>query len=312
MVIWVALGLAVLAACLIGPLPSVLARAQWPERAPRAAVVLWQVVGLTAALSAVGAGLGIAVAPLATTVTHGMHRLLSQLFTGQLPAEFAWYQYLALLWAVGFTAFLVWRCGRAVLSTLRKRREHRDVVDMVAEAAPELGADVDLIQHDAPAAYCIPGRLTRIVVSTGALRILGSSETDAVLAHERAHARSRHDLAVLPFTALAYAMPWLASTRRARDAVSLLVEMLADDSARRRYGSHVLARALTRFAEHTKTVPPGALGVGGGTTVIRVRRLLTEAPPIPVWQQGVVYLAASSLLMTPVLVALAPLLPVFS
>lgn len=46
MVAWVTVGLALLAVLLIGPVPKLLARAWWPQRAPRAGVVLWQAIGV--------------------------------------------------------------------------------------------------------------------------------------------------------------------------------------------------------------------------------------------------------------------------
>src|SRR3954469_4149841 len=49
--------LAVLALVLAGPVPSALARARWPARVPRAAIVLWQAVALAAVLAAVGSAL---------------------------------------------------------------------------------------------------------------------------------------------------------------------------------------------------------------------------------------------------------------
>lgn len=306
MVMWVALGLAALAVILVGPVPPWLAGASWPQRAPRAAVVLWQAIGLTAALSAVGAGLGVAVAPLATTVTHGVHTLLAQLLMGEVPTGFHLPQWLALLWAIGFTGFLAWRCSTAIARTLRRRRQHLNIVEVVAERATELGEDVDLIRYDAPTAYCLPGRPSRIVISTGALRILEAREVRAVLAHERAHARARHDLAVLPFAALAYAMPQVAAARHARSAVGLLLEMLADDRARQDHGAKVLTRALARFAANQAPVPPGALAAGGDAVLIRIRRLLAGSPTIPVWRRALVYLVAFLLLLTPALVALSP------
>lgn len=48
--------LLVLALLLTGPVPALLARATWPLRVPRAALVLWQAVALAAVLSALGAG----------------------------------------------------------------------------------------------------------------------------------------------------------------------------------------------------------------------------------------------------------------
>src|SRR3954447_20471546 len=51
---------ALLALLLVGPVPELLARASWPLRAPRAAVVLWQSIAVAAVLSAFSAGLAIA------------------------------------------------------------------------------------------------------------------------------------------------------------------------------------------------------------------------------------------------------------
>src|SRR3954465_6270241 len=56
--------LAVLAILLAWPIPSALARAEWPKRHPRAAIALWQAVGIAGGLSLIGAPLAIGVAPL--------------------------------------------------------------------------------------------------------------------------------------------------------------------------------------------------------------------------------------------------------
>ena len=41
-----ALAFTLLALVLVGPVPALLARASWPMRAPRAAVVLWQSIAV--------------------------------------------------------------------------------------------------------------------------------------------------------------------------------------------------------------------------------------------------------------------------
>lgn len=55
-----ALAFAILALLLTGPVPALLARARWPYRAPRAAMVLWQAIAVAAVLSAFSSGLAIA------------------------------------------------------------------------------------------------------------------------------------------------------------------------------------------------------------------------------------------------------------
>jgi len=54
-----ALAFTILAVLLVGPAPALLARATWPLRAPRAAMVLWQAIALAAVLSAFSAGIAI-------------------------------------------------------------------------------------------------------------------------------------------------------------------------------------------------------------------------------------------------------------
>jgi hypothetical protein len=57
------IGLAILAAVMFGPADVWLERASWPHKAPRAAIALWQAIGVAGALAAVGAGLALAVEP---------------------------------------------------------------------------------------------------------------------------------------------------------------------------------------------------------------------------------------------------------
>ena len=66
---------------------------------------------------------------------------------------------------------------------------------------------------------------------------------------------------LLPFTALCRALPWVGWLRRASETVALLVEMRADDKARRLHAEGPLANALLRFATAgPRVAPTGALG----------------------------------------------------
>lgn len=55
-----ALAFSFVALLLVGPVPDLLARASWPQRAPRAAIVLWQSIAIAAVLSAFSAGIAVA------------------------------------------------------------------------------------------------------------------------------------------------------------------------------------------------------------------------------------------------------------
>jgi len=144
-----------------------------------------------------------------------------------------------------------------------------------------------VVDHPAAAAYCVPGLRSAIVISAGALNLLDTDELAAVLAHERAHLRARHDLVLLPFTALLRAFRWSATARAANAEVALLVEMLADDRARRRRPARELATALLRVgASGGGLAPAGALAATGtaldGELAARVARLLRPPPGLPV------------------------------
>ena len=109
-----------------------------------------------------------------------------------------------------------------------------------------------------PLAYCLPGVRSRVVVSEGTLESLTEAEVAAILSHERAHLRARHDLVLEAFTAAHAAFPRFVRSASALDAVQLLVELLADDAAVRVAGRAPLARALVTCASGRDAV--GCLG----------------------------------------------------
>ena len=179
-----------------------------------------------------------------------------------------------------FVAALFGVVGRQWATTLRKRRRHRQVLSLVAREDAAVPG-VLVLDHPLTVAYCVPGLRSRVVVSSGALAALTPDEVTAVLAHEQTHARERHDLVLLPFVAV-----W----RFAADAVALLVEMRADQSAAPRS----LATALHRF---TAVTPPGALGMADAAVVARLQRLQQE--PLPRTVCWLVVLAGLTLVSTP-------------
>jgi Zn-dependent protease with chaperone function len=226
--------LAVALLVLTAVVPSRLAAAAWPLRAPVLGLVLWQAVGLAAGLVALELAFTLALLPAGDT--HA--RALAALELGALPA---W----ALLSGALGLALLLRLLGVLVVSTtrvLRDRRRHRAMVDLVATRNPLLGR-TSVLDHDVPVAYCLPGLRPRVVLSRGALSVLSEDELRAVLAHENAHVDQRHDLVVLPFVALGATFPRLRGVRTARAAVAQLVEVLADDRAARRHDRAALARA---------------------------------------------------------------------
>jgi Zn-dependent protease with chaperone function len=277
-------------------LARLLARATWTWHAPSVAIVAFQAIGLAVGLSAIGLPLAAGLAPYDRGVLRGLRRFAADLATGTLPPGVG-LAHVALV-AVGFAvaATLVAALTRSLLHALRAQRRHRDLLTLVARDDPAAPGAL-VLDHPCAAAYCLPGLRPRVVVSAGTLRLLDRAELAAVLAHERAHADERHDLVVLPFTALCRALPWARWIRAAQDAVSLLVEMRADDKARRLHQDGPLAAALLRFAAApARVTPAGALGIADRHLDARVQRLQTSRRPSQLW--AVTTLAVAAVLVT--------------
>lgn len=295
--------LALLAAFLVGPVARRLADAAWVRREPRAALVLWQAVGLAAGLAAVGACLAVGVSPLGPTLGAALVTWASRGAAGD-PTGGVDGPHLAVL-AVGL--LLLGRLLGVLLlagcRTARSRRRHREVVDLVGRQSDRV-SDATVLDHPGVAAYCLPGTHSRVVVTSGAVDLLDDEELDAVLAHERAHVAERHDLVVLPFSAWVSAVPWVPGVRTAREAVARLVEMVADDRACIGRDRTVLAAALARVGAHP-AAPAGALALGEAAVLDRVRRLLEPPAPSP-WARRLALAAAAVLVALPWLVAALP------
>jgi hypothetical protein len=251
-----------------------LLRSGWPERSPRAAIVCWQAVGLALGLSAIGLPLALAVGPTAggdgTAVA--LLRLAGDALAGR-PIPLGPPRLVLVAAGLAVAARLLWTTVGCLVRTTRQRRRHRDLLALVARADPAAPGAL-VLDHPGAAAYCLPGVRPRVVVSAGVLDLLDGGQLAAVLSHERAHGRARHDLVLLPFAALCRALPGVRWARTAEEAVALLVEMAADDRARRSHADRVLAAALVRFATApVRMTPPGALAATGQLTA-RVTRLL--------------------------------------
>jgi Zn-dependent protease with chaperone function len=303
-----ALAFTILAVLLVGPAPAVLARATWPLRAPRAAMVLWQAIALAAVLSAFSAGIAIATRVLVpgpdgrptASIIGAVDRLGWPLWISYIAA-FA----LTVLVGVRLMVAVV----RVVIANRRRRAHHRMVVDLVgvghdaALAQPCAGTrDLRILNVPQPLAYCLPGVRSRVVVSEGTLSTLTDAEVAAILTHERAHLRARHDLVLEAFTAVHAAFPRLVRSANALRAVQLLVELLADDAAVRATGRTPLARALVACA--SGLAPSGALAAGGPSTVVRVRRLSGRGNSLAL--SVAAYLAAAAVLVVPTIALAVP------
>jgi Zn-dependent protease with chaperone function len=293
-----ALAFTLVALLLVGPVPALLARATWPMRAPRASIVLWQSIALAAVLSAFSAGIAIA----SRLFVPGADGRPTATITSEIEV-LGWPLWITYVLVFALTLLIGARLMVAVvqvaIATRRRRAHHRMVVDLVAKSQKSGLRVLDVAE---PLAYCLPGVRSRVVVSEGTLTTLADKEITAILSHERAHLRARHDLVLEMFTAVHAAFPRFVRSANALDAVRLLIEMLADDAAVRAAGPTPLARALVACA--AGRTPAGALAAGGPTTVLRVRRLGGRGNSIAAAIGA--YLAAVAVLVTPTVALAVP------
>ncbi len=297
-----------LAVMLVGPVPELLARATWPLRAPRAAMVLWQAIAVAAVLSAFSAGIAIA-SRLFVPGADGRPTASPAAEVSRLgwPLWILDVAVFGLTLVIGARLFVA--VVRVAVATRRRRAHHRMLVDLlglspdlIAVRACARGRDLRVLEVAQPLAYCLPGVRRRVVVSEGALDSLTEDEVTAILSHERAHLRARHDLVLEAFTAAHAAFPRFVRSASALDAVQLLAELLADDAAVRVAGRAPLARALVACA--AGRAPTGALAAGGAHTLLRVRRLSGDGNSL--WVSTAAYLAAAAVLVVPTIALAIP------
>lgn len=285
--------------------PRVLARAPWTRRSPRLGVLAWQ-ASLGAVLGAVVLLAVSAVWPtgaLSVDVGHLLHSCAEKLaLTGPLTSAGVT-AVAALLVAVAGAGRLSWVLVSRTRLVRRQRQRQRELLDVLVVDADDDGALV--LETDTPLAYCVPGGHGRIVLTTGAARLLTEEQRVAVIAHERAHLRGRHDL-VLLLAEVASAAFWFVRVFPTADQeLKALVEMLADDVAARSTSGRDVAAALVGLGLHRP--PPATVGATGSAVADRVERLLGDEPPVRGPYGLVVVVGAAAVLVAPWLVVAGPL-----
>ncbi|MGI8627210.1 MAG: M56 family metallopeptidase [Geodermatophilaceae bacterium] len=257
---------------------NALNRADWVDRAPRLGIAAWQALSASVILAIVLGGIALMIP------TGSLGQSLAELLDACGAAIRAQYDNpggnigstIGGLLALGIVGRATFCLAREVVVAARSRRRQLDTLALIGRQAPDL--DALIVDHDSPAAYCLPGRDRQIVLTSAAVSALTADQLQAVLAHERAHLRGRHHLVLAGAQGMQRAFPFVLCFRHARRNVGRLVEMLADDQAGRRCPRLTIAAALVALA--ASSVPPAALSAGGPTALARVQRLAAPAQPL--------------------------------
>jgi len=140
--------------------------------------------------------------------------------------------------------------------------------------------------------------------------VLEEDELRAVIEHEKAHVAQRHDVVLVVFRAWHTSLPWFPIAYRAQREVGLLIEMLADDRARRTVDDAVLARAIALVGSGgggADATAPGNPDEGSSPHDVRARVLrIATAKPLPTAVEALVVGASAALIAVPTVLLLAP------
>ncbi|MER7973890.1 M56 family metallopeptidase, partial [Streptomyces sp. NPDC096080] len=237
------------------PVPRALVRSGWPDREPVVALWVWQCLVATVLLCCLTA--------LVLGTAAVFHTVRDHVFAPAPPAVTAAYELSAApAWAVALTLSLAcgaaWTAAVLARELVEARRWRGRARAHLRERAPELPAGLDatargpllVLEDEYPDAWWLPGHPPQLVVTTGALHRLTDHQLDAVLAHERDHARAHHDWLLHLSAALADGFPRVPVFAHFGAQTHRLVELAADDTASRRCGHRTTALALIELNMH--------------------------------------------------------------
>ncbi|HSN38474.1 MAG TPA: M56 family metallopeptidase [Arthrobacter sp.] len=264
--------------------------------------------------------------PVGDNLLAGLRSLAGMVLYNAPTTDLGFWHIFALSAAALLTAHLVFTLLLTYYKIQRQRRRHRELLELLASPSAG-GPRTMVISVDSPVAYCLPGGARSVtVLSDGLMAALEPAELRAVLNHENAHLDQRHHLLLWAFAAWRQALPWLPTTRLAQEAVSSLIEMLADDVALKTESRVTLIKAIAIVASGSpgaagarmafgepefSDVGPGQPGATGGagsarTTASRVSRLLSPQPPLPEPARIAVLAACWLLLAVPTALLIVP------
>lgn len=296
----------------------VLRRASWLAWSPRWGIAAWLAAMASIVLGAVASGVALMVPAMGLSANLSM--LLRECVLA-LRAQYrgggGWAASVGATLAVSVVATTAGGVALELWQARRSRQVHcRSLVVATGLEAPSSGTFVlpVIVETEKLAAYCLPGRRGQIVLSRGAVQALDTEQLQAVLAHERAHLAGRHHLLLALSSGVARAFWFVPVFGQAREAISVLVEMLADDRASRIAPPLTVAAALLALVppkagpDHVTAGAPavGALGATTTATGTRVRRLLDMPAPLRPIRRVLVAAGCLALILTPFVLLLAP------
>lgn len=303
----VPLALIVLGALAAATAPRLMARTDWPDREPVLALWVWQCVVAGVLLCCVLA-MSLSAAAAWEAVRGNVFALAPKgvMDAYALGAYGSWAGPLAALLACGgaWTAVVLTREVRAARARLRQRRADVRLRSPLLPGEERSDDGLVVLEGERAEAWWLPGLSPRLVVTTAALQRLNGQQLDAVIAHQKGHARARHHLLLHCATALAVGFPQVPVFAAFHDQVHRLVELAADDVASRRFGRLTTALALVELNEDRGVF--GTCPAQCAQVPARVDRLLAQEPRLTPGRRLGMTAAAALLPVAPLLVTFGP------
>jgi Zn-dependent protease with chaperone function len=160
----------------------------------------------------------------------------------------------------------------ALFGAARELSAARRLARGLAQLRPDPHDGVLVIEDEHADAFCAGLFRPRVYITTGALAKLDEQSLNAVLVHERHHARRRDPLRLAAGRVMARSLFFLPGVRELRQGQQMLTEVSADESALAAASGDrsVLARAMLSFGD----------GAGSSSRIdpVRVEYLLGDSP----------------------------------
>lgn len=260
--------------------PPLLARATRTGATPRLGMIAW-----AAAMGSIVLSWALAGFVLTADLVRGwgrLDRLLAGCFATLQAAAVGGYggflqAVLAVVTATSVLALAVLaaRVGAGVRRARVHSRRHAEAAVLAARGAARGPGGSVVVEVAQRSVYCLAGRPSTIVITSGALAALADDQLAAVLDHEQAHLAGRHHQLLGLARALARTLPGMRLFTDGAAELARLAEMRADDDAAQRHGADTVVGALLALAAPgLVSAPAPALGAAGVGVADRVERLL--------------------------------------
>lgn len=219
--------------------PAILRRASWQVRYPATALWIWTLAFISGFVFLLGAIASTIFSAVAVSSNSAEENIL---------AFFAGWLGLGALGAIG-----------AYASTQYERVDLGDTKISETTAAIAInrehyeGFTLVTFESRKEQAFAVPHpNGAEIFVSTTLMKLLTKPQLMAVVSHENAHIRWRHHLVLRICQFAEICTPkFLKGGKRLKNNVSLLIELVADDTAAKEVGAVHLANALQKVSENT-------------------------------------------------------------